>query len=140
MTLRGFCRFSNRMTMMIPAGAILLCLAGSRCTSHVTAPPAPPNSVRHSLATLTPVSLARSESTECPAKTPLDCGNQWCCPRGYTMHCSHSSCKDVTDGAKGCYNPNRLTDEQLARVRDCCAELTMCSEPEASSRLASTLK
>lgn len=63
---------------------------------------------------------------ECPAETPLDCGNKWCCPRGYTMHCPRSTCSDVPSGARGCYNPDKLTPEQLAYLRNCCPELATC--------------
>lgn len=63
----------------------------------------------------------------CPSNMPLTCGDRWCCERGNTLHCPHSTCKDVPDGKVGCYNPNRLTDEQLAYLRDCCPELTKCS-------------
>lgn len=64
---------------------------------------------------------------ECPSGTPLDCSNGWCCPRGHTLHCPRSTCQDVPAGAGGCYNPDKLTNEQLAYLRNCCPALTSCS-------------
>jgi len=51
------------------------------------------------------------ETPACPSNNLLDCGNGWCCPETYTMHCPDSTCDDITDGKDGCYNPDRLTDE-----------------------------
>lgn len=67
------------------------------------------------------------ETLACPSNNPLDCGNGWCCPESYTMHCPHSTCDDITDGKDGCYNPDRLTDEQLAHLKNCCPALASCS-------------
>ena len=69
-----------------------------------------------------PIGSAKCDSPD----YPLDCGNGWCCPRGYTLHCPRSTCKGVPDGARGCYNPNTITDEDLAKLRNCCPELASC--------------
>jgi hypothetical protein len=63
----------------------------------------------------------------CPSSNPLDCGNGWCCPESYTLHCPSSKCSGITDRENGCYNPDRLTLEQLANLRNCCPELASCS-------------
>ncbi len=67
-----------------------------------------------------------SQKGRCPSDTPLRCGGDWCCAKGYTLHCPRSTCRYVKDGYNGCYNPDRLTDEQLAELRNCCPELSSC--------------
>lgn len=75
--------------------------------------------------------LSPSASDECPSAQPLDCRNGYCCPTGHTLHCPRhadsSQCQDVPDGMRGCYDPSKLTSDQLAILRNCCPGLASCS-------------
>jgi hypothetical protein len=68
---------------------------------------------------------SRRTDDDCPL--PMQCHNGFCCPKGYTLHCPHSTCEGVPDGLNGCYNPSRLSEENLAKLRNCCPELASCS-------------
>ena len=59
------------------------------------------------------------QDTECPAATPLDCGNGSCCPEGYTLNCPQME-------PTPCFNPDTLSPEQLATLRDHCEPLLSC--------------
>ena len=73
-------------------------------------------------------SLIIAASDGCPTDKPLDCGNGWCCESGHTLHCPSSTCTDEFGVAlnNACINPDLLTDEQLAHVRNCCPALATC--------------
>lgn len=64
----------------------------------------------------------------CP-NTPYDCQNGTCCAGGqsYALFCGAVDCNvDNPPPAYQCYDPDLLTDEQYATLRDCCSPLLTC--------------
>lgn len=84
----------------------------------------PPSSLRSQLMTL---GLPMGGQYVCPSGTPLNCHNGYCCPSGHTLQCPHSTCDGVPDGMNGCYNPDKLTPDLLAALRNCCPGLVSCN-------------
>jgi hypothetical protein len=63
--------------------------------------------------------LHYAQDTECPAGYPLDCSNGHCCPAGSTLYCPQME-------PTPCFNPDQMTEEQLAILRDHCDPLLSC--------------
>jgi hypothetical protein len=66
--------------------------------------------------------------SDCP-NTPYDCHNGTCCAGGasFAYYCGQVTCNyQNPPPAYTCFDPDRLTDEQVAMLRDCCEPLLMC--------------